>query len=86
MIKKTIKLLRNQKGYGTVELLILVAALGLLAVTVTDHIRQGNEFDSSKGSECNGSSPVDPGQSPTIRFRHILHPLSHIHSYTSHHM
>ncbi len=35
MIKKTIKLLKDQKGYGTVELLILVAALGLLAVTVT---------------------------------------------------
>lgn len=34
-MKKIKETLRNKKGYGTVELLILVAALGVLAVGVT---------------------------------------------------
>lgn len=52
MIKKTIKLLRNQKGYGTVELLILVAALGLLAVTVTGAV-SGKLTSDDSGSATN---------------------------------
>jgi len=34
-MRKIIDLLKGQEGYGTVELLILVAALGVLAVGVT---------------------------------------------------
>ncbi|QNB45397.1 hypothetical protein BR63_03150 [Thermanaerosceptrum fracticalcis] len=47
------KLLKNQEGYGTVELLILVAALGLLAVGITSSLRTKLTDTNDAGSAVN---------------------------------
>jgi competence protein ComGC len=47
------KLLKNQEGYGTVELLILVAALGLLAVGITGSLRTKLTDANDAGSAVN---------------------------------
>lgn len=49
-MKKIREMLLNEKGYGTVELLILVAALGVLAVGVTLGITDKLTDDSEGGA------------------------------------
>ena len=46
-------MLKNQEGYGTIELLVLVAALGLLAVGITGSLNTKLTSASDPGSAVN---------------------------------